>query len=201
MAENIINALPRSGTGKGAARQLRLRGRVPGVFYFGSETNISFSVDSMELTRLMRNHHTLLNLIISGEEPRECVIREIQRDPVSDKFVHIDFLGIKSGQKLVIDVPLKLIGIPLGVKSDGGILQRGASSLTIECLPSKIPAEITVDVSNMKVGHSLYLESLVLEDIRLLGEPRLVLASVVAPTLVKDGPTQAAATVEPKADA
>jgi len=197
MSENIINALPREGTGKGGARQLRMTGRIPGVFYYGSDVNIRFSVDKQEMIRLMRNRHTTLRLAISGDEVRECVIRELQRDPVSSSVVHIDLLGIQSGQKIVVVVPLKLTGLPIGVKSDGGILQHGATMVSVECLPGDIPEEIVVDVSELKLGQSLYLESVELPGIRFMGEPKTVLATVATPTAVKaDAPSTAPGAAE-----
>lgn len=185
MSENNINATVREASGKGGARQLRMAGRIPGVFYYGNETNIPFSVERQEMERFMRNRHTTLNLVLSGEEPRPCVIRELQRDPVSSKIVHIDLLGIRSGEKITVDVPVKLSGLPIGVKADGGLLQTGVTSVSVECLPGDIPNEIVVDVTELKVGHSIYLETLTIPGIRLLGDPKVVLATVAAPATAK----------------
>jgi len=193
MSENIINALPRTDSGKGAARQLRRHGRIPGVFYIGSGDSIPLSVDNVELTRLLKNRHTLVQLALGEDNMRECVIRDIQHDPVDERIVHIDFMGITRGQKITVEVPVKLIGTPIGVKTDGGILQHGPKMVSVECLPSQIPEELVVDVTDLKIGQSVFLEKLERPELRLLGDPRLVLATVVAPVVTRDEKPAAAA--------
>lgn len=184
MNDNLINADVRDQCGKGPARQLRLLGRIPGVFYFGDE-NFSFSVDSTEFSRMLRTRPGLVNLHIDGQDPRECVIRDVQRDPVYDTILHVDLMGIKRGQKLSVTVPIKMVGIAEGVKTGGGILQKLMTEVNIECLPKDIPHEIEVDVTDLNIGQSVYLESLEVPAVRFLDNLRSVIATVAPPTVVK----------------
>jgi len=186
MDGNTLSAAPRSPRGKGSARQLRLNGRIPGVFYHRSDTNIPISIDQMELTKILRSKPPLINLQIEGYEARECVIREIQRDPVDDTIIHLDLMGIKRGQKLTITVPIRLVGIPAGVKTGGGILQSAMKVFEIECLPKDIPSELQVEVGDLQVGQSRHIRDLSFPAIKLLNDPDELVASVVPPTVMRE---------------
>ncbi len=186
MTDNNLYAVPRKANGKGPARQLRLHGRIPGVFYHRSDQNVPFSVDSVDLHKLLRGKHALINLNIEGYQPRECVVREIQRDPIEDYIIHIDLMGIKRGQKLTVTVPVRLTGVPGGVKTGGGILQSSLNELEIVCLPKDIPSEIEVDVTDLEIGHSRHVSDLDLPVLKILHDPDELIASVVPPTVIRE---------------
>ena len=186
MIDNTLNAIPREGLGKGPARQLRFRDKIPGVFYYRGEINVPVSVDSVELRKLMKNKPALINLNIEGHDARECVFRDLQRDPVTDAILHFDLMGIKRGQKLTVTVTLRLVGVPEGVRTGGGILQSNMNEVEIECLPKHIPSFIELDVSDLEIGQSRHVRDLELENIRLLYEPDEVIASVVPPSIMKE---------------
>ncbi|MDP8239749.1 MAG: 50S ribosomal protein L25 [Candidatus Hatepunaea meridiana] len=186
MNDNTLNATPRKCGNKGMARQIRFQDRVPGIFYYRNDINIPFSVDSVELSKLIRQKYSLINLSIEGYETRECVFRNIQRDPVYDGILHVDLMGIKRGQKLTVTVPVKLTGIPEGVKTGGGILQSNMNEFEIECLPKDIPREIEIDVSDLDIGHSRFIRDLEFPELKLLYDPGEVIATVVPPTIIKE---------------
>ena len=186
MADNVINAVPRTSYGKGTARQLRFQGRVPGVFYYGHEINFAFAVDTAELSKILREKHALLTIVMEGVQERECVIREVQRDPVDDRLLHIDLLGIKRGQKLSVTISVRMVGIPVGVKTGGGVLQHGLADLDVECLPKDIPREIKVDVSKLEIGQSIFVSDLQFPELKFLNDPKAALATVLMPILVRE---------------
>ncbi|MDP8227934.1 MAG: 50S ribosomal protein L25 [Candidatus Electryoneaceae bacterium] len=186
MADNVIAAIPRTSYGKGTARQLRRQGRIPGVFYYGHEINFAFAVDVAELSKILRERFALITIMMEGDEARECVIRELQRDPVDDRLLHIDLLGIKRGQKLTVTVSVKMSGTPLGVKTGGGILQQGVTELEVECLPKDIPREIIVDVSELEIGDSVYVSELLYPELKFLSDTKTLLATVLMPTLIRE---------------
>ncbi len=186
MDDNVLAAQPRIAGSKGAARQLRFKGEVPGVFYFGSDVNVSFSVQALSLDQILRARHSLLMLEVEGNEPRECVVRDLQRDPVTDKILHIDLLGVKRGQKLIVSVPVRTVGIPVGVKAEGGVLQLTMTELDVECLPKDIPSVIEIDVTNLSIGMSLSLEELDFPELRFLSSPETTLATVIPPVIEKE---------------
>lgn len=185
MSEYLLSATLREPAGKGGARQLRANSKVPGVFYGHNEANVHFSVNTIDLTRMMRGRHTVINLQLDGGALKPCVIRELQRDPVDDHFIHIDLLGLHQGEKVSVTVPLKLSGVPKGVK-EGGILEHSLVELTVECLPQDIPEEVTVDVSNLSVGESLHVSDLNLPGLKVLDDPHAAVAHVASPLLHKE---------------
>ena len=185
--ENIVLAAKlRSGNGKGASRQLRLKGRVPGVFYFFNQDNIALDVERFELVNIISLRPGLITLEMDDQNPRECIFRDIQLDPVSDEVLHFDLMGIKRGQKLRVNIPVHLIGIPLGVKTEGGILQYGVSELEIECLPRHIPQSIDIDVSELNIGDSIHLFDLDFPDYKFFADEHIVVAMVSEPAVLKE---------------
>ncbi len=192
MNENVIAARLREPAGKGGARQIRLHGSVPGVFYAHNEQNLFFTISTSDLARLMRGSHTIINLQIEGSDPRPCVIRELQRDPVDDKPLHIDLLGLHSGELITVTIPIKLVGIAIGVKESGGILEHGLAELQIECLPGDIPEVVTMDVSNLGLGQSIHVREVSIPNVKLLDDPSAIVAHVASPTVQKEEATAAA---------
>lgn len=186
MTENNLQATARTTDGKGPARQIRFKDRVPGIFYFRNEINVPISVDSRELLKLIKSKPALINLNVEGSDTLECVIRDIQRDPLTDSILHFDLMGIKRGQKLTVTVSLKFIGEASGVRTEGGILQTSMNEVEVECLPKDIPSFIEVEVSDLDIGQSRFIRDLDLKDIKLLYEPDEVIASVVPPSVTKE---------------
>jgi len=186
MEDNILNAIPRTSSGKGIAREIRRQDRIPGVFYYRGDQNVPLSVSSIDLSKLLRAKPSLINLHIEGHDPRECILRDIQRDPVEDTVLHIDLMGIKRGQKLTVTVPVRLTGIPEGVKTGGGILQTGLNELEIECLPKDIPSMVEVDVTRLLIGQAMHISEIDFPALKLLHDPDEVVAIVVPPTVIKE---------------
>ncbi len=186
MEDNLLTALPRKESGKGVARQIRRQGRVPGVFYYRGDENVPMSVSLSELNRLLRSRHSLIKVELEGQEPRECIIRELQRDPLDDTILHVDLMGIKHGQKLTVSIPVRLVEMPVGVKTGGGILEYGLPELKIECLPKDIQAVIEVDVSELNIGQSIHVSDLEFPALKFLDDPQTAVATVVPPTVVRE---------------
>jgi len=165
---------------------LRMKGRIPGVFYYRGKDNIPLSVESVDFNSLVRAKPSLIQLEIEGYDTRECVIRELQRDPVTDEIIHVDLLGIKRGQKLKVTISVRLNGIPNGVKNSGGILQQIITELDVECLPKDIPQRIELDVTSLEIGKSINVGDLDFPKLKFLADPKVVITSVVEPTVLKE---------------
>ncbi len=197
MAENFLYAKKREDFGKGAARKLRAKGFIPGIYYMQNEVNIPFYISQVALNRFLRHHHAVINLVIDEQQPRECVMREIQRHPVSDEIIHIDLQGIRAGERVSLTIPIKLVGTPIGAK-EGGILERGIVEVSIDCQPKDIPEYIEVDVSNLSIGHSIHISDLHYPQFKFHHDPHTVVAHIATPTLIKEAhiapPTEAAPT-------
>jgi large subunit ribosomal protein L25 len=171
--------------GKGGAKKLRAEGKIPAVCYQNEEEALSLVFDAHEFTLLLAKRPTLINVAWGkGEEnSRECIIREIQRHPVSQVPIHIDLLGITRGVLMDTSVRIELVGTPDGVRNEGGILQQTMAEVAIRCLPRNIPQVIEVDVTRLNIGESIHLAEVEVEDIEWNDNPERTVAAVVAPRI------------------
>jgi large subunit ribosomal protein L25 len=119
----------------------------------------------------------LISLEIEGHEEQECIIKEVQFDPVTDRVIHFDLLGLTKGEKIILEIPVQLVGTPAGVK-EGGIIQHIRHKLEIECLPRNIPEHIVIDVSGLKLGDSFHIKDLQLEDIEFIEPEEAMIVQV-----------------------
>jgi large subunit ribosomal protein L25 len=177
-------------TGKTAAKAIRNSGKIPAVFYLKNGENIPLTVETLDVRDIVYTSKTkIINLQIEGEnDVRECVLKQIDFDPVTDKITHMDFYGIISGTKMSVEVPVKLIGSAKGVR-EGGIIQRNLRRVQIECLPKDLPTAIEVDVSNLGIGDSLYIKDINIPGVELLISHDTAVASVFVPRVSKEGET------------
>jgi large subunit ribosomal protein L25 len=158
-----LTVMPRQETGKGSARKLRSRGRVPAVIYGHGEETRLLSVDAHELELLfsrIRVENTIIDVKIEGEKkPVKALVREVQKHVVRDDVLHVDFYQIHAGERITLAVPVRLTGAAPGVKA-GGILQQATSEIEVRCLPDQIPATIDVDISALGIGDSIHLRDI-----------------------------------------
>ena len=185
MEEISISARRRQESGKGAAHRLRAAGSIPGVFYLGQDTNLPLELNARELQLALRKKPKLLLLKLDDGSEHECLVRDIQHDPVSGKYIHIDLMGIVRGHKVTVRIEIDLTGSAFGVRMQGGILQQSIHQLNIECLPKEIPEKITLDVTELKVGSSLHVRDLMAENYRIMDDPDTTIATVLAPKVEK----------------
>lgn len=190
MAENTIQTLRgslREAKGKGGAKQLRNQGFIPGNYYHSSEEPVALQFDEKSIRLLLASHPTLIKLQWGeGEDQqRECLIREVQRHPVSQKPIHIDFLGITRGVKITATVQLHIIGVPEGVKH-GGLLQQTLSEAGVSVLPKDLPRAIEVDVTSLELGESIHLRDIEVEGVEWEDNPDSAIATVIKPGGIAD---------------
>ena len=193
MAENALNVETRQGIGKGVARKLRAAGRIPAVCYGKGEPSLSISLDPRALRRLLERSeagmNTLINLAVEGGgafDGKMVLVRELQKDPVEDSYLHADLFAVDVRQVVEVSVPIHITGRAQGVEL-GGILDQVLREIDLECLPLAIPSEILVDVSELDVGQSLHVSDIVLpEGVTLRSDPGLSVVSVVAPAKVEE---------------
>lgn len=169
MSKNAtLKAQKREGTGKGVARKLREMGRVPAVLYGRDLDSVHLSLDAHEAEILFRSisvDNTIVSLAVEGEKvPFETLVREIQMHPWRPSMLHVDFLRIQAGVEVDLEVPVELVGVPAGVRLNGGVLEQIVHDLPIRCIPSKIPESFTLDVTDLDLNDSLHVSDLVLEE-------------------------------------
>ena len=205
MSTATLSATLRSESGKGAARALRRAGSVPAVIYGHKRQPMSLSVPTRELERLLERvsaETTVVELSIDGKVSR-TLIREIQKHPYKKQLVHVDFLELVAGEMITVNVPLVLVGVSVGVRSFGGILDQTMRELEVTVDPSAIPNHIDVDVSALGVGDSIHVSDLKLPaGVTVLDDPEASVVVVAAPkvnaTDAAADAAAAAATAEPE---
>jgi large subunit ribosomal protein L25 len=189
MATATISATPRSETGKGVARKLRAQHNVPGVLYGHHREPQPLVLDGRDFDRLIEHYAaetTVVELTLDGQSVR-TLIREIQRHPFKRQVLHVDFQALVAGEKVTVDVPIVLVGIPEGVRLSGGTLDQVMRELTVEVDPSNIPNHVDVDVSALNVGDSLHVSDINLpEGVEVQDDPETTICVVVPPRVVEE---------------
>jgi large subunit ribosomal protein L25 len=181
----------REGTGKGVARKLREAGRIPAVLYGGSDEAIHLSLDAHDTGYLFHNisvDNTIVFLEVEGEsEPVQTLVREIQTHPWKASLIHVDFLRIQKGVAVDVDVPVHLVGTPVGVRQNGGILEQIIHDLPMRCIPSKIPEVVEVDVSGLDVNDVLHVSDITFEEgVEVTVAPERTICSVSMPRVLEE---------------
>ncbi len=194
MKEVALSVVPREGKGKGPARQTRMVGFIPGVIY-GPETKPeSIKVDNRTFNAAWKTAgggSVIFSLEKSGKKTK-VLIRELQRDPVTNNVIHVDFHAISMSKPIHLSVPVHLVGTPIGVKTEGGILQATMREIEISCLPTDIPEHVEINVENLHIGDSIHVRDLSIPKVKILEEPDTTLAVVSAPTVLKTVEEEAA---------
>ncbi|MBN2037779.1 MAG: 50S ribosomal protein L25 [Chitinispirillaceae bacterium] len=201
-----LKSRPRSGTGKSYTRKAREQGWVPAIYYGQGMEPVKIEVDKKEFAALVRGKK-LTHLIdlgkAGGKETSIAVIRDIQRHVIKDdQFIHVDFHHVAMDKEVTVDCPLVLTGIPIGVKDSGGVLGHPVRTLKIECMPTKIPENITIDVSHLDIGDSIRVRDVSLPDVTIRESEDEVLAVVTHAIREEEvKPVEAEAAVEGEAPA
>ena len=184
MERVVLEAEVRNELGKGPVRALRRAGYTPAVIYrAGKSTPIKLK--KRELLKFINStmgEQVMITLKFPDGE-KLALLKDYQVDPVKNELLHTDFFEVSLKEKVRVTVEVVLKGEPIGVKRDGGVLQHGLSEIEIECLPEAIPPHIEVDVTELRAGESIHVGELQLpEGIRVLDDPKEVIATVTEPT-------------------
>ncbi|MHB9154108.1 MAG: 50S ribosomal protein L25 [Endomicrobiales bacterium] len=179
-------------------KELRASGKVPAVFYGHTEKAVSLAVGAKNLDEAIRagGSNVLISLKV-GNDTKTAIVKEIQRDVISQSPIHVDFQAVSLKEKIEVSVPLHIVGIAPGVKLSGGVLEHILREMRVRCLPTDIPHAVNVDVSSLEINHSLAVRDLpVLEGVEYLADPSSIIVNIVAPTVLEEAPapgTEAAA--------
>jgi large subunit ribosomal protein L25 len=182
--ENIMNirAESRNEVGKQIAGRLRKEGKIPAIIYGGKKESIPISLvlnDVRDILKADKGENTVLKIRRDDIEV-DAMLKEVQYDYLSDNIIHVDFIRIDLSKAVNVSVPVKVHGEPIGVKVEDGVFDFITREIEIRCLPTKIPREYLVDISQMHAGHSIKAEDLDLgEDIRLMSDPHRVVCAVL----------------------
>ena len=185
MSEYKLAAENRSEAGKGAARRLRASGRVPAVLYGHGTKPQHLSVDARQFGQALRTDAGV-NVLISLEVGRNqhlALAKEIQRHPVKGSLIHVDFIQVRRGEKVHVQVPVHLVGEAPGAR-EGGILDQDLYQLNVEAEVTAVPEAVEADVSGLGIGDVLRVADLKAPDgAVILDDSEASVVSVVAPTV------------------
>ena len=185
MENLVLNIEKRQELGKGGARKLRREGYIPGILYspHKDDPEIPVKILRKEFHKVFSKdaEHHVLNLNLENEEIM-AVIKEIQRDPIKSDVLHVDFFKVFKGEKVMVEVPIELVGESKGVKK-GGILEHLLREIEIEAIPSQIPEVIEVDITDLDLGDTFMVGDLKLpEGVEPVTSLETAIVSILAPT-------------------
>ena len=208
--EATLNAVKRDTRGKNEARRLRASGRIPAVLYGGSqgERAVALSVEPKILSRILHSEagvNSLIDLAIQGEGTTKVLVKEFLVDPIKGHLMHADFYRLAMDRPITITVQVQLTGEPRGVKQQDGILDFITREIEIEVLPSEIPENITVDVSDLLIGQAVRVRDVAKDAVwSAVTDAEVMIAHVIAhrgtaeEAAAEAAEAPAAATAEPE---
>ena len=185
----------RTELGKGATRQLRSQGKVPGVIYGGAK-EINFSAPAVAFKQLVYTpDFQFAEVKLNGDSYR-CIMKDLQFDKVTDQLIHVDLLELVEDKKVIASIPLKFVGSPIGVK-DGGKLHIKMKAVKVKTYPKYLKEHIEVKIDDLELNGNIRVEDVQVEHYEIMNSPRIPVASVTLTRELKQeeavAPTGAAA--------
>ena len=181
VVNDTISSKARVGTGKSVTRKLRAAGEIPSVVYGPGSDMMNLSIDahkfSQQRSTFRRSH--LFNMEVEGQKAFRALVRDIQRNPVTDQYLHVDFYAVDMNKPLRVEIMLVLDGKAPG-EAMGGLMTQRLRMTEIECLPSLIPPPLMIDISELDIGDSIYLRDVKLpEGVEYVGDINDIVVNVV----------------------
>jgi large subunit ribosomal protein L25 len=202
----LIDVEPREDTGKNACRRLRAEGKLPGIVYGLDVAPYAVSLSRRRVETVLRGEagrNAMVKLALpGGSEQRAVMIRELQRDPLSEQLLHVDFVRVDLDKPVHVNVPVRLEGLPEGVKTDGGVLDFMHRTIEVSCLPTRIPEAFVVDVTSLHIGQHVAVSDIAIEEgVEILEHAETIIAGVAAPRKEEEVAVAADAEIEEGAEA
>ena len=167
----------RTGLGKGAARQLRSQGNVPGVIYGGAKELSFFAPSTAFKTLVYTPSFQIAEVKLDGSTYR-CILKDLQFDKVSDELIHVDLLELVEDKKVIATIPIKFTGVSVGVKA-GGRLVTKMKALKVKTLPKHLKEFIEVNIDDLELNGNIRVQDVKVEHFEIVNSPRIPIASVV----------------------
>ena len=177
--EHKIEVNKRKEGKKQSLKKVRRDGNIPGIYYSPSSKNSTpILITSQEYNLALKSGARIFNISVGGKK-QNVLFKSVQYHPVTEQVLHIDLYGIDMNKPINIKVPIQLVGTPIGVSEEGGVLNQPTNELEIQCLPSDIPDFIEMDISGLNLGNSMNAGSIELQEkFELISSEELVLVSV-----------------------
>ena len=183
--------------GKKATRQLRLEEKVPAVIYGGAK-EINFAAPATAFKNVVYTPDFMVVLANIEGKAYRCVLKDLQFDKVSDQLIHVDFLELVEDKKVIVSLPLKFTGAPVGVKA-GGKLVTKIKSLKVKLLPKYLRENIELDITNLELNENIRVQDVKADNMEIMNSPRIPIASITMTRQLKQ--EEAAAPKAPAAKA
>jgi large subunit ribosomal protein L25 len=190
MKEVILQAETRPVSTRHTIKEMRTNGMIPAIFYGHQEKPLAIAVVGKRFDEIIHSGggNVLVSLKI-GDDTKAAIIKEVQRDIITRKPIHIDFQAVSLKEKIEVNVPIHIMGIAPGVKLSGGVMEHFLREIRVSCLPTDIPQAINVDVSGLEINHSLAVKDLPkIEGIDFISDPGAIIVNIVAPTVLEEAP-------------
>jgi large subunit ribosomal protein L25 len=180
MTEIVLNAEIRK-TGKSASNQLRRSGKIPGIYYAPGDEPLPIAVKEAELKKLIYTTEAhVVRLKLGDGKEFQCILKEVEFDPVTDKPIHFDLYGLKAGATVTLEIPVVLVGKAPGVEKDG-VIEHLLHTVEVECPANAIPEHIEVDISALDIGDAIHVKDLKIPNVKILENELAVVVAVVPP--------------------
>lgn len=167
----------RTEAGKKAARQLRSQENVLGVIY-GGATEVNFYAPAKAFKALVYTSEFMLAEVTVDGKTYKCILKDLQFHKVSDDLLHVDLLELVENKKVVATLPLKMVGVSVGVKAGGKLIVK-MKTLKVKALPKDLREFIEVDITNLELNENIRVQDVKAENMEILNPPRIPVASVV----------------------
>ena len=183
MSQEVLIVPKRETFGKAAVRELKKSGMIPAVVYGLNEPPVAIAISPKAVARVLASDSGMNSVMFLQREgtdiKRHVIIKDLQRDPITSRLRHVDFMRVDMSLKVRVKVPVRLVGTSIGVKAMGGVLDFAHREIEIECLPNLIPAHIDVDITELAVGDSIRFEQIALGNgVIITGDAHQVVCSV-----------------------
>ncbi len=183
MSQEVLVVPKREKFGKAAIRDLKKQGMIPAVVYGLNEPPVAIAISPKSVARVLASEAGMNSVMFLQREgtdiQRHVIIKDLQRDPITGRLRHVDFMRVDMSHKVRVKVPVRLVGTALGVKSQGGVLDFAHREIELECLPSLIPAHIDVDITDLNVGDSIRFDQLtMIPNVAIVGDAHQVVCSI-----------------------
>ena len=191
----IVKATQRTDTGKGKVGRLRRNGTLPAVMYGHGEPSLMLATSTHEFDRLldqMKGHSPIVDVEVDGQPAQKCVIKTLQRNPMTGGLLHVDFQKVHPGEKVTMNVPVIIHGSAEGVKQ-GGMLDHVLRQVPVRAAIDAIPEHFEIDVTTLKIGHSIHISDLGRADLEFALPLDSPIVTVLIPRKLTEAPTAAEA--------
>ena len=163
-------------------KELRKSGKIPGIYYsYDSKESLPFFIEQSVINNAIKSDANIFAINVGGKD-RTVLFKSVQYHPVTEQMTHIDLYGVNMDKPVVVKVPINLMGTPIGVKEEGGILNQVSQELEVKCLPGDIPNVLDINIDELSIGDTIIAESVKLDDtLELISSTDTLIVSVTVP--------------------